>query len=230
MRILAIETSGRHGSVATLLGEEREARVIGQIVLGGSERTAQALAPAIQKLLTDCGWQTSEVELVAVAVGPGSFTGLRIGVTTAKIFAYAVGAAVIGVNTLAVLAEQATRFPAPLWTVLDAQRQELFATKFAGATDVPPPVTAEVAIIGQSAWLDGLRPGDRVIGAGLRPLRSRLPEGVVAEPEDMWQPMADAVGRVAWRDYQAGRRDDVWKLAPQYYRASAAEEKASAQR
>src|SRR5205823_153504 len=80
--------------------------------------------------LATANWLPKEVELVAVTVGPGSFTGLRIGVTTAKAFAYAIGAEVVGVNTLDALAAQALPSPSPLWAILDAQRQELFAAKF----------------------------------------------------------------------------------------------------
>ncbi|HEX5471854.1 MAG TPA: tRNA (adenosine(37)-N6)-threonylcarbamoyltransferase complex dimerization subunit type 1 TsaB, partial [Lacipirellulaceae bacterium] len=99
-RILAIETSGRHGSVATLGGEVGEARLVGQLALTGDQRTAQSLAPAMQQLLAAAQWTPESLDLVAVTVGPGSFTGLRIGVTTAKAFAYAVGADIIRVNTL----------------------------------------------------------------------------------------------------------------------------------
>ena len=99
-RILAIESSGRHASVATLWGDADGTRLIGQTLLSGDERTAQVLAPAIQQLLAAADWSPKSVELVAVTVGPGSFTGLRIGVTTAKAFAYAIGAEVLGVNTL----------------------------------------------------------------------------------------------------------------------------------
>src|SRR6185369_14233589 len=103
-RIIAIETSGRHGSVAALGGDADAAPPIGQIVLTAEQRTAQALAPSLKQLLAAVGWSPKDVEMVAVAIGPGSFTGLRIGVTTAKAFAYAVGAEVIGVNTLCALA------------------------------------------------------------------------------------------------------------------------------
>ncbi len=224
MRIVAIETSGRHGSVAALRGEGDDALPLQEIALSGDQRTAQALAPAMHELFAQVDWTPQSIELVAVAVGPGSFTGLRIGVTTAKTFAYAVGAEIIGVNTLAVMAAQArsqlAKPQAPLWTILDAQRQELFVAKFNGNHD-------DVSIVAQDIWLAQLQPGDRVIGAPLRTLSPRLPVGVIALPEELWQPMAIAVGRVGWRTYQSGQRDDVWKIVPQYYRASAAEEKAA---
>src|SRR5262245_32191202 len=107
-RIVAIETSGQHGSVAVLCGEEKgEARLVREIVLSDQQRTAQSLAPALNKLLQTAGWEPSTVSLVAVLTGPGSFTGLRIGVTTAKTLAYAWGADVVGINTLEAIAEQA---------------------------------------------------------------------------------------------------------------------------
>jgi tRNA threonylcarbamoyladenosine biosynthesis protein TsaB len=225
MNIIAFETSGRFGSVAALYGETPEARLIRQIVLGGDQRTAHALAPELRRLLADIEWQPKSVALVAVAVGPGSFTGLRIGVTTAKTFAYAVGAQAIGVNTMVALASQAPHGDAPLWTIFDAQRRELFAARFDPDAGPLHSTRCDISIISQDAWLAGLQPGDRVIGPPLRQLASRLPVGVNVAPEELWQPMAAAVGRVAWQAYQSGQRDDVWKLAPHYYRPSYAEEK-----
>src|SRR5215470_15530010 len=163
-RILAIESSGRHSSVATLCGGADGARLVGQTLLTGDERTAQVLAPTIQQFLEAAGWQPKDVELVAVTVGPGSFTGLRIGVTTAKAFAYAIGAEVLAVNTLEALALQAPPSAFPLWTILDAQRQELFAAKFIVEESFNIHREHEANIISQETWLAALQPGDRVIG------------------------------------------------------------------
>jgi tRNA threonylcarbamoyladenosine biosynthesis protein TsaB len=193
-------------------------------LLTGDQRTAQVLAPTIEQLLAVAGWKPQHVDLVAVTVGPGSFTGLRIGVTTAKAFAYAIGAEVIGVNTLAALAQQAPASESPLWTVLDAQRQELFAAKFRVEGCVIR-TECETRIVNQDAWLKDLQAGDRVSGLALNRLAPRLPSDVEVVPEQLWQPAAQGVGELAWKDYLAGRRDDVWKLAPNYYRPSAAEEK-----
>ena len=223
--ILAIETSGRHGSVATLSGEQGGARLIGQFVLSGDQRTAQSLAPAMKRLLDEAGWSPKSVDLVAVTVGPGSFTGLRIGVTTAKAFVYAVSAEVVGVNTLTVLAAQAPPSPSPLWTIIDAQRQELFAAKFNVEENLDIRTDRDTFIVSQEKWLADLSPHDRVIGPALKRIAGRLPAHVLAMPEELWQPMAAAVGQLAWNSYQAGQRDDVWKLIPNYYRPSAAEEK-----
>jgi tRNA A37 threonylcarbamoyladenosine modification protein TsaB len=114
----------------------------------------------------------------------------------------------------------------PLWTILDAQRQELFAARFSAGTsdEYTEPATM---IVPQDAWLAELKPGDSVAGLPLRRLAPRLPEGVTAVAAELWQPTAAAVGQLAWQMYQRGRRDDVWKLVPKYYRPSAAEEKLS---
>jgi tRNA threonylcarbamoyladenosine biosynthesis protein TsaB len=227
MRVLAIETSGRHGSAAILEGGRDAARLVGQTTLGTSQRTAQALAPAINDLLVSAGWPAASIELVAVAVGPGSFTGLRIGVTTAKTFAYAVGAKVVAVSTLAVLASQVPPTGGPLWAVVDAQRQELFAAKFGCAASGRWEMVGQTSIVPQDRWFDQLAAGDQVTGPALRRLGDRLPSEVAAAPEEFWQPTAAAVGQLGWRAYGDGQRDDLLKLVPIYYRPSAAEEKAA---
>lgn len=229
MRIIAIESSGRHGSLAALVAEGGRLALRTETKLRQSEgRTAQTMAPALKSLLDDLRWTPKSIDLVAVTVGPGSFTGLRIGVTTAKTLAYAVGAQLVGVNTLEVLAEQAPPACARLWTILDAQRQELFVARFddapSGQSAKPPATTT--SILRKTEWLAMLRPGDRVTGPPLEKLAAELPDGVTATPHDSWLPMAGATGRVAFRAYQAGQRDDVWQLVPLYLRASAAEEKA----
>jgi tRNA threonylcarbamoyladenosine biosynthesis protein TsaB len=223
--ILAIETSGRHGSVATLLADGDGVRSANQIALTGDERTAQALAPAIQTLLRKSDWAPQSVNLVAVTVGPGSFTGLRIGVTTAKAFAYAAEAEILGVNTLEVLAMQAAVRNASLWAILDAQRQELFAAKFLIGKNGERQIERERLIIAREAWLAELKSGDLITGPPLTRFGERLPPHVQTTSPALWQPMAEAVGHLAWEKYCSGQRDDLWQLVPQYYRASAAEEK-----
>jgi tRNA threonylcarbamoyladenosine biosynthesis protein TsaB len=228
MRTLALETSGRVASVALLEEADGVAAFISEAHTGADGRTARSLTPLINEILQKAAWPPDSIKLVAVAVGPGSFTGLRIGVTMAKTFAYAVGAQLIGVNTLEVIAEQAAHFQRPLWAVIDAQRQELFAGKFVAGGDARlGQANSETRIISQAAWLAALEPGDHVTGPGLRRLVASLPAGVKVVEQALWQPTAATLGRIALRDYQFGRRDDLWKLVPKYYRPSAAEEKAA---
>ena len=222
-RILAIETVGRTGSIALAENE----RLVVQHVLSSEQRMTQNLAPGIRDLLAANGWQPGEVELVAVAIGPGSFTGLRCGVTTAKVLAYATGADVVGIDALAALAQQAPEDCQQLETVLDAQRKQLFAATHGRDEDGLMQLRGATEIVDAEAWLASLKPGQVVAGPVLDKLKPRLPEGVVALPEQYWHPRAAGVAALAWRRYQAGQRDDVWQLVPDYVRPSAAEEKRS---
>jgi tRNA threonylcarbamoyladenosine biosynthesis protein TsaB len=222
MRIVALETSGRDATLAALEGDAGQAAQLRhEAAIVGPERTAQFLAPRLQEMLRALDWKPGDVELVAVTVGPGSFTGLRIGVTTAKTLAYAIGAQLIGVNTAEVIAQQLPIDGTPLWAVMDAQRQELFAARF----DAERNMIGELQILSQSAWRNRLHSGDAVIGPGLKRLRVELPDDVRVVDESLWQLQASTVGQLGWRDFSAGRRDDLWQLVPQYYRQSAAEEK-----
>jgi tRNA threonylcarbamoyladenosine biosynthesis protein TsaB len=232
--ILALDTSGTCGSVAVL----DDGHLLAEVELPAERRSAQTLAPAIVEVLRQAAIESEQLKLVATTIGPGSFTGLRVGVTTAKTFAYAVNAQVLGVSTLAAIAHQA---PAELFgaaqvaveAVLDAQRKELFVARFqseAGSAASGLPALRGVEadhIVPADRWLAGLTPGTLVTGAGLQKLLPRLPGGVTALEPVQWQPRAATIGRLAWRDYQTGRRDDLWRLAPVYLRPSYAEEKAA---
>lgn len=103
MKILAIETTGVSGSVALA----DDGRVILARALRPETRSAESLIPAIRSVCAEANWSVREPELIAVAVGPGSFTGLRVGVTCAKILAWGIKAKIVGVDTLEALAFQA---------------------------------------------------------------------------------------------------------------------------
>jgi tRNA threonylcarbamoyladenosine biosynthesis protein TsaB len=223
-RLLAVESTGRSGSVA-LLEEGSLPDGLPTVTLPREVRTAQALAPAIRDLLDRAGWTPASLDVVAVAVGPGSFTGLRIGITAAKTLAYAVGADLVGVSTMATLVE-----PLPTtgraWTVLDAQRGELFVAAFTPIVDMGWREVEPTQIVTPDAWLTQLASGDLVAGPIVARLADRLPAHVTLADDALQHPTAEGVARVAWRLYQAGHRDDIWQLVPHYYRRSAAEEKA----
>jgi tRNA threonylcarbamoyladenosine biosynthesis protein TsaB len=221
MRILAIETAGMRGSVAVVERDQLRA----ERTLDAPRRSAQSLAPAIAELLEEAGWQPQDVQLVAVATGPGSFTGLRIGVTTAKAFAYAAGCEVIGVHTLEAIAARAAAGVSRLWAVLNAERGELFAAEFARAADGALREVTPTSVVNGESWLAALAPGSVVSGPGLERLLDRLPAGVTALEPALWSPTASVVGRLGWQRYESGQRADVFALVPQYFRRTAAEEK-----
>jgi len=220
IRTLAIETTGRTGSVALL--EDDTVLLSRQLEAG--QRSAQSLAVALDAALRDQGWQPRHVDLVAVAQGPGSFTGLRVGVTTAKTFAYAADAKLVGTNTLNVIAAAIPSAATPLWCALDAQRQQVVTAKYVGGRQQGE-IDATTTIQDIDRWLDALNEADRVAGPVLERLCDRLPPTVDVVGAQYWQPQAEWVGRLGLRQSRAGRHDDVWQFLPQYHRKSAAEEK-----
>jgi tRNA threonylcarbamoyladenosine biosynthesis protein TsaB len=226
MRILALETIAFTGTLALLEDDQ----VIAERSLPEEQRSAQSLAPAIEALLSDATWDIGSLGLIAVAEGPGSFTGLRVGITTAKGLAYAIQAEVLSIDTLEVIAAQATEASpgAMIYPVLDAQRNQLFAASFLRETAGGFPIRRSATHIADLApWLAELPSGGVVIGPVVGKIQGKLPSDVIIADETAWHPRAATVGRLAWRDYQGGRRDSLWKLIPQYHRASAAEEKAA---
>ncbi len=221
MRILALETTERSGSLAAAT----DGNLLAELSLEGTQRSAQSLAPAMIALLRQAGWRPGDVQLVAVSQGPGSFTGLRIGVTTAKVFAYAVGADILGIDTLDAIVAAAPDDVTKVSVVMDAQRGQVVARRYRRRSDGWFEPAEPQRLINVETWFEQLPAEIAVTGPVLGKLAARLPSHVrLLDPHD-WLPRASIVARLAARDYALGRRDDLWKLAPHYCRRSAAEEK-----
>src|SRR4051794_28046931 len=125
-RALAIETSGRIGSIAlaedsSILAEEQFAH--------GLKHAAEIL-PMIDRLCRAQGWRPRDLDHLYVSAGPGSFTGLRIGITLAKTLALATGVKLVAVPSVRVLAENAPAQASHLILVLDAKREQIFTARF----------------------------------------------------------------------------------------------------
>lgn len=234
--ILALETVERFGSVA-LLDDRRG--VSAEVVLPQDRRSSQTLAFEMDALFRRERIEPRDVRLVAVVVGPGSFTGLRVGVTTAKMFAYAVGAAVVGLGTHQVVAEQvaasyktdetAPRPPEYLTIGVDAQRGEVVAQRWTIGPDSACEPVSEPELIAVSAWWSQAGQHGDILFAGpaLERYAAQAPAGVNLVPERFWMPRALVAGRLAARQIAGGMPpDDLWSLVPVYSRLSAAEERA----
>ncbi len=127
--LLAIETAA--GLVGVALGDA-EGPLVG-VWLRGDRRHAETLSPAIDHVLAQAGASLSDVEAIAVDVGPGLFTGLRVGVATAQGLAMGLGVGVVEVTSVDVLAREVADagFDGPIAAVVDARRGEVFAARYA---------------------------------------------------------------------------------------------------
>jgi tRNA threonylcarbamoyladenosine biosynthesis protein TsaB len=126
MRVLAVETSTLAGGVALIDGERLVAEYLLDVRVTHSER----LLSAIDRVLGDAGWTARELQGLAVAVGPGSFTGLRVGISAVKGLALALGIPVAAVPTLDAMAATLPWASLPVCPVLHARRDEVYAALY----------------------------------------------------------------------------------------------------
>lgn len=234
MILLAIETATTTCSVALLRGEA----TLAARVLPPETKAAKFLAPAVRDVLAEAGQSLAEVTALAVDVGPGSFTGLRVGIGLAKGIAYTRDLPVYGVLSLDALAEQArnaaeqarttvesARSSNDFATALDAYRGQIFVKTYRASDETSD---FGATVVDLDDWLSSQAGSLPLFGqvpkARLKDIRERglfLPGGDQAVPD------AAAVGRLAARRIAAGHPpDDVFALLPVYLRKSAAEEKA----
>lgn len=245
MNILAIETSILRGSLSL----HRDNALIGARELPADQRTARCLVPQVEDLLRTNQVEARDLDLVAVSVGPGSFTGLRIGVTFAKTLAYGAKAEIIGIPTGEAIALQAAQragsHPADetLEVLIDAQRKQLFTQTFQLSGESPPVALGGWELVSREDWLkrhESLDSQASVSGPGLAQVAKEIDKSITPEnlsetlgrrilnlvPESHWQPRAIEVGSLGWNRFQDGKLDSMWTIQPDYGRQSAAEEKA----
>jgi tRNA threonylcarbamoyladenosine biosynthesis protein TsaB len=220
MWTLAIDTSGLAGSIS--LFEEESCVAERSLQLGLQH--GQSLIPAIHALLAEHRLSPRHCGQLAVSIGPGSFTGLRVGIVCAKTLAYAASSRIAGVNTLLAVAHNAPAEVNELRVIADAQRGDLFAARCVRAGDrfeMPEPIR----IVAAGDWIAGLSPNDVVSGPGADVYIERLNAvcRVLAAP--LRHPRAAIIGRLGLQAFAEGRLSDPWQLEPLYLRRSSAEEK-----
>ncbi len=218
-RLLILETSSRTGQVALALGDELR----GVRRLEEARRHARDLAPATAALLAEQGWRPRDLQAVIVSRGPGSYTGLRVGIMSAKAFAYATGCALLAVDTFAALALQAPPSVSRLDVLADAQQDKIYVQSFIRSTKGWQPASA-LAIRRVADWLATREPNAWATGPGLSKWASHLPADVPRLDASLWEPQPASLLYIGLARYRAGERDDPWTLEPLYLRPSSAEE------
>jgi len=229
MKILALETTEKFGSVALLESDH----VLAETILPKDRRSSQTLHPALQTLFQKTRLTPQEIDYVAVITGPGSFTGLRVGVTAAKVFAYTTGAKVVALDTFQTIAA-AMSHPDTISIGVDAQRGEVVSVVLR-RTEEGIEMVKEPMLIAVSDWWKHAELYDNVLftGPALERWAGKAPPHLALAAESDWLPKASVAGklaavRIAAVRIASGLLDDVWSLLPIYSRLSAAEEKRSA--
>lgn len=200
MRLLAIDTALEACSVAAFPGDDREPTALSEVVGRGH---AERLFGMIEAVMRDAGLEFAELDRIAVTVGPGSFTGLRVGIAAARGLSLVIGCPVVGVGTLAIHAETARGLigGAPILAVLDARRGEIYGQRF--DPDGNPMGPAEIAPPDHFAAM--IESGDVLAGAGADIAAAALPVGVAAPiVHRRSAPDIIALGRIGLRVSPAG--------------------------
>jgi len=233
MLLLALETTERFGSAALWQND----RVIAERMLPRDRQSAQTLAEVLDQLFRETGCEPNNVKAVAVVVGPGSFTGLRVGVCTAKMFAYAVNARMVAVRSLEVIArafqngsviDQLFRKEniKHLTVAIDAQRNEVVTQTFhLTVENSMEPVRSERLLPVSEWWAEAGCYPVLFSGPALERYASKVPPGAKLAPQEYWQPRASVVATLGVERFRQGITVDPFAILPIYARQSAAEEK-----
>lgn len=216
MRILALDTAGSYGSIALL--EDR--RLVHEVTLEAPEGFGTILFDEIGHLLSGAGWRVQAVDLFAGATGPGSFTGIRVGLAAVKGLAATLNKPAVGVSNLQALAAKGS---APLRAaVLDARRGEVYGAVYDAALRAVQPET----VAPFPAWLAMLP--DRsleFVAADFAPFKATLAGTNWAETpvQDRQRALASSVGLIAYDRLQAGASATAAEIDANYVRRSDAE-------
>ena len=226
---LGVETSGMTGAVAL----RRDGLLVESVSLETSgRRHAQTLIAEVDALLRRAGQCAQDLNLIAVSIGPGSFTGLRVGVVFAKTLAYAIGCRLAAVDTLRAIAAACPTDVSEVFVVSDAQRGDLFVGHYRlGNTAVGPVRVGDIAIESTDLLCQRFRDiasdGSNIAISG--PAAATIPtsSSVGQLPAEFHQPRAEYIAQLGEQQMHFGDLVDPWQLEPFYLRRSAAEEKAA---
>ena len=220
-RVLVLETAGKVGRAALAA----DGNVVAESTLGQERRRASDLAMVVDRLVRDANWEPTSLTAVVVGLGPGSYTGLRVGLASAKAMAYAVGCRFFGVETFAAIVARAPDEVRELSVIADALQGKLFRRDYHRTANRWEPTTP-LQVISGTDWIGGLRPGAGVSGPAAGAWRDRLPSGLRVVPEVERDPRPVDLVTVA-RTYPWAVSTDMWTAEPFYLRGSSAEEKAA---
>ena len=227
MRILAVDTATRTCSVA--LTEAAEPVV--ELFYSGSRTHARHLMQMIDAVMRLAESSLADLAAVAVTRGPGSFTGLRIGLSTVKGLAAASGKPVVAVSTLEALAFQADDWRGLICPLIDARRNEVYYSRYRLKDGRLSPVFPE-SVGSPDKAIKGISEPVMLIGSGARLYRDffaeKMGDAACFAPHNRHAIQGASVAALALQRLEVGDRDHLESLVPRYIRKSDAELKAGA--
>jgi tRNA threonylcarbamoyladenosine biosynthesis protein TsaB len=223
MNILVLDTSTERGVIG--IGGRSGSRHAA--TTDSARRHGRDLIPKLAATLRDAGLTPRDIEVIGIGLGPGSYTGLRVGLTAAKALAYVTGASLLGLDSLEAVACNAPAECARISVIADAQRGQVYVADFVRETAAEPLLRHRATRIEPVLdWLDRLEPETLVLGPGLLSprIQSVLPAGMLTKDHALDYPDGLRLVELAIQTWASGRRDDPWLIEPNYLRQSSAEE------
>ena len=224
MKILAVDTSSNVASAAIVDGD----KLVCESVLNNKLTHSQTLMPMIDEVFKKSELKPDDIDLFAVSNGPGSFTGLRIGVTTIKGLAHACNKPVCGVNTLEALSYNLPFCPYIIAPIMDARREQVYNAFYKWEDGILKEITAPRAISLEECLEELLKIGEKVVflGDGVpvfrEKIKEKLSEKALFAPQLACNQRASCVAECA-KNKEA---ENYSQLAPVYFRKSQAEREA----
>lgn len=223
MKILAIETATIAGSVAIM---DNGAGLVGEVRIDVKVVHAERLMPSIEWLLKASSVHIDEIDAYAVSIGPGSFTGLRIGLSTAKGFSYAANKPIVPVPTLDAFARTLPFCSYMICPMLDARKNEVYAALYKWDGRDCKKIMPETAI-NPAELFKKINEPTVFMGDGARIYRGliagTLQDNAVFAPASRMSPSASTVAEIALEKLKQGIFADPVSLVPFYIRKSEAE-------
>lgn len=222
MKVLGIDTSSNVASAAVIDDDN----IIAEYTLNLKKTHSQLLMPMIDSMLSSCECDISDIDLFAVSVGPGSFTGLRIGIATAKGLAHACGKKIVPVGTLAALAYNLPYAEHIIVPIMDARRNEVYTAAYIwdedGFREIEEPHAAPLSecLDGCGNMLDVIFVGDGV-PVYREQIKDRLGEKAIFVPAGSNLQRGASVAALGLKN--ASDAVDCGQICPVYIRKSQAE-------
>ncbi len=218
MKILAVDTSTPAGSTALLEGEN----LLAEVVIEHHRKHTERLIPSIDYILDQLGLEPKDIEALAVGLGPGSFTGLRIGLSTMKGMALSLGVPLFGASSLEALARGIVFSALPVWAVIDARKGQVFAALFRRGDGAEIELDGDEMVLTPEELVERIKDKAVLAGNGARMYREIFERALggraVFAPPGLDYPRASQVGLIALERHNRGERDDAESLVPHYIR------------
>ncbi len=230
--ILAIETATGCGSVALTRGSVGEGRLLAECTLQPEVRHARRLLGNIEWMLDAAGIGWQDLDGIGISLGPGSFTGLRIGMAAAKGLAMAADLPLVGIPTLDGIALSCAAAATRVCCLLDARRQEVYAGFYEPAEQGIPVAAGPAMAVRPDVLLASLESPVLMAGPGTAACGDLLQRHPMVRllPAPLAHPRAARIGLLAAARLARGGTLDPVTAAPLYVRASEAEENLKKQR